>query len=43
MSYDRFGRTPEQARRDRRDAWGVLLVGLLFAALLGVCVWGAIA
>ena len=29
MSYDRFGRTPEQARRERVRFWVILAVSLL--------------
>ena len=43
MSYDYLGRTPEQARRERMEFWALAFVGLLFAALLGACVWAALA
>ena len=34
MAYDEFGRTPEQAKRDRDRDWAEALLALLFAAIL---------
>lgn len=40
MSYDRFGRTPEQARRERIQTWvtvgmfGVMVAGIVTCAAL---------
>jgi hypothetical protein len=47
MSYDRFGRTPEMARRDRFHDWlcvaalGLILAAIVTAAVLVVVVVGA--
>ena len=47
MSYDRFGRTPEMARRDRVRDWlcvaalGLMLAAIVTAAVLVVVVVGA--
>ena len=35
MSYDRFGRTPEQAKRERTHDWMcVAVLGLMLAAIV---------
>lgn len=47
MSYDRFGRTPEMARRQRVYDWlcvlalGLILAAIVTAAVLVVVVVGA--
>ena len=47
MSYDRFGRTPEMARRERAYEWmcvialGLILAAIVTAAVLVVVVVGA--
>ena len=47
MSYDRFGRTPEQAKRERARDWlcvlalGLILAAIVTAAVLVVVVIGA--
>jgi len=39
MGYDRFGRTPEQAKRERvRDWMCVLALGLMLAAIVTAAV-----
>jgi len=47
MGYDRFGRTPEQAKRERVRDWlcvavlGLILAAIVTAAVLVVVVIGA--
>ncbi len=47
MGYDRFGRTPEQAKRERVRDWlcvaalGLMLAAIVTAAVLVVVVVGA--
>lgn len=47
MSYDRFGRTPEMARRQRIYDWlsiaalGLIVTGIVTCALLVVTLLGA--
>ena len=47
MSYDRFGRTPEMARRERIRDWlcvaalGLMVAGIVTCAVLVVAVIGA--
>lgn len=38
MPYDRWGRTPEQARRDGVADW--LFIATLFAIVIGCLFWG---
>lgn len=42
MGYD-YRSAMGRADSSRTDVWGVLLLGLLFGALIGVCVWAALA
>ena len=41
MSYDY--RSYSGHASDPHGVWGVLLVGMLIGALLGVCIWAAVA
>jgi hypothetical protein len=40
MSYDRFGRTPEQARRERIMGW--VTIGVLGVMVAGICTCAAL-
>lgn len=40
MSYDRFGRTPEMARRDRIQTW--VTVGMFGVMVAGICTCAAL-
>lgn len=37
MSYDRFGRTPEMARKERIQDWLVVLALILMIACIVMC------
>lgn len=37
MSYDRFGRTPEMARKERIQDWLVILALMLMIACIVMC------